>query len=368
MHSVFDHRTTTLRLPVQPYCVHWSYRTRAVTGMPSTSSLPNPGHRRDPTDLPAAEDMSSAEPNAASEQGINSPQGGLKTQCQETTDGGTKEVAAYLAYEQFQREYAARYARYEQPLTSGGRHNSKVTAIVVIFFLGALVGLGAASWTGLKPPDREANDIADTGNRQLSLAAVAESRQVRTESEGRELRGIRRGELPYDGEPLPKNSEGLQEFASALKPANSSTGITSPKSHPVDAGGNNGNGRSDALEENKPNGITLNLYSVPRTFSQIEGEPSKRQSDGTFQTKVAPKKHPENKIPSVEEITTARASSRHSQSSAKLRAHTVQGRLARCERLTNIFVREQCRWRLCSDSWGKNGCPSYSRPIGNTVN
>gem|GEM_PF-5226918 len=35
--------------------------------------------------------------------------------------------------------------------------------------------------------------------------------------------------------------------------------------------------------------------------------------------------------------------------------------LARCEKADNLFRREQCKWRICEDKWGRDGCPSFER-------
>ncbi len=34
--------------------------------------------------------------------------------------------------------------------------------------------------------------------------------------------------------------------------------------------------------------------------------------------------------------------------------------LRSCSRGANIFEREKCKWKVCGDSWGKNGCPAYN--------
>ncbi len=33
--------------------------------------------------------------------------------------------------------------------------------------------------------------------------------------------------------------------------------------------------------------------------------------------------------------------------------------LRSCSRGANLFEREKCKWKVCGDSWGKNGCPAY---------
>lgn len=34
--------------------------------------------------------------------------------------------------------------------------------------------------------------------------------------------------------------------------------------------------------------------------------------------------------------------------------------LRTCSRGANLFEREKCKWKVCGDSWGKNGCPAYN--------
>ena len=33
--------------------------------------------------------------------------------------------------------------------------------------------------------------------------------------------------------------------------------------------------------------------------------------------------------------------------------------LAQCEKLDGLFFQERCKWRICQDQWGNNGCPSF---------
>lgn len=35
--------------------------------------------------------------------------------------------------------------------------------------------------------------------------------------------------------------------------------------------------------------------------------------------------------------------------------------LAQCEKLDGLFPRERCKWRICKDEWGSNGCPSFAQ-------
>jgi hypothetical protein len=36
--------------------------------------------------------------------------------------------------------------------------------------------------------------------------------------------------------------------------------------------------------------------------------------------------------------------------------------LAQCEKLDGLLYRERCKWKICKDQWGNNGCPSFSQP------
>ncbi len=51
---------------------------------------------------------------------------------------------------------------------------------------------------------------------------------------------------------------------------------------------------------------------------------------------------------------------RNSYRAAKLAQHTVtSAQYARCERISHIIRREQCKWQLCNNKWGKGACPSF---------
>ncbi|HEY0845202.1 MAG TPA: hypothetical protein VGE12_07530 [Noviherbaspirillum sp.] len=61
--------------------------------------------------------------------------------------------------------------------------------------------------------------------------------------------------------------------------------------------------------------------------------------------------------------TVAKSPSRQ-KDAARVRAASsierrVKATLARCERAPNFIRREQCKWKVCGDSWGRNGCPYY---------
>jgi hypothetical protein len=42
-------------------------------------------------------------------------------------------------------------------------------------------------------------------------------------------------------------------------------------------------------------------------------------------------------------------------------AGSLRNAFNECQRNANFIQREQCKWRVCSGKWGKNGCPSYKR-------
>jgi hypothetical protein len=50
--------------------------------------------------------------------------------------------------------------------------------------------------------------------------------------------------------------------------------------------------------------------------------------------------------------------------SAPAPAHTspTAAKVAECKRIGNLFERESCMWKACSNKWGKDGCPEYQKP------
>lgn len=64
---------------------------------------------------------------------------------------------------------------------------------------------------------------------------------------------------------------------------------------------------------------------------------------------------------------TAKASQRRQEAASARKAgeRSVKVSLARCEHASNFIRREQCKWRICGGSWGKNGCPYYPPHVSN---
>lgn len=93
-----------------------------------------------------------------------------------------------------------------------------------------------------------------------------------------------------------------------------------------------------------------------------EIERIKRQAEDELKKKSEPRRQVNRS-----RANPARTESRQSQPlrrAANLRVannSSMRSMLARCERAPNILRREQCKWRLCGGTWGRNGCPSYQR-------
>ncbi len=301
------------------------------------------------------------------------------------------------AYEEFQREYAARYAPYSEPVVSRRRKGFRAIHMALIFTLGAAAGLGGAWWadsSGQHPT--AASPVPGIVSSKPALPPYEEL--IRRDN-GQGARGIRSSELPYDGKPpgeseqtasaplvAPLSSaaissggsgeeEGVASAQPAIPPASvsvpeqarkSSPSPATPKEAAASANRAPGLGEMRSKEsENKaaaPAPATSKRTTVAKNAKDQEIERMRRQADEELKKKNSASRRADDdgrnasRVAQKSQANTQPANS----SSSSSNSHKVM--LAQCEAAPNIFRREQCKWKLCNGMWGKNGCPSYAKP------
>jgi hypothetical protein len=261
-------------------------------------------------------------------------------------------------------EQQRQYAFYNQFNSPPKRTRPRIAYVLGVFAIGAVVGLTSAWW--LRQPSRPAlgKEISHA-TRGLHVSGV--------QGPDSRVKGIDPRELPYDG--LPPRSTGQM---AQTQPAR-----INPEELPYAGLSSSGSGpRQDATQtkatatrdENMtrvtpPTGATKTVIgkaakkhrSAHRSAAQDrEIERIKQQAAEELK-----KKTENRRLVAEREKSSSHRSVRHrgtppiADKSSRTRAM-----LASCESRRNFFLREKCKWRLCSDSWGKNGCPSYQMQAG----
>ena len=308
-------------------------------------------------------------------------------------------------YEEFQREYAARYAAYSEPMASRRRRGFRAIHMALIFTLGAAAGLGGAWWAdsadqrpaasapvpGIVSAKPDLPSYEELIRRQNARAPqeAPEASGAAAASGPQGVRGIRSSELPYDGRPPEAMEESLASAAPALPPAPlSSAAISSGGSDteesaaPAPAPGKGASASSPAPEASRKPAMSPDTASasrareaddkasaaaasskrttVAKNAKGQEIERIRRQADEELKKKNSAARRGDD------ERNASRAAQKKEgaspPASTLASATNYKALLAQCEAASNIFRREQCKWKLCNGMWGKNGCPSYAKP------
>lgn len=285
------------------------------------------------------------------------------------------------------------FAAFEQaPSPPRKRSFSRIVIMIAVFAIGITVGLFAARTVNRNGPVTYATSVRKP-------APVAATVTVKPTQEGRRapVRGISPSELPYDGAPPPAEltqqprqqtqetqiavpaydetaGAGLSSIESPTELEQGAEPITTPPKEssladetPVTkkeakAAGNLPSAAPAAKNEDdqvkaKPIGgeakAVKKRRSITKTAKDREIDRIREQADKELKRKL--------------ELGQAGSRARKQQKLAgamrESREVRVRRILSKCERISNIFRREQCKWRLCSGMWGKNGCPSYPKPV-----
>jgi hypothetical protein len=245
---------------------------------------------------------------------------------------------------------------------------SRIAIMLGIFVFGAAVGLAAAWWINRAGPVPHVSALQHSG------AARSEGTVQQPAPDGHRVavRGISPGELPYDGAP-PRPIEPVEQApkASASEPPLPALSLT--------------NEMRDAAEDAQP---------VEPIKSPPEAKASEQANSTPIETKVTKKRRTAPRITKDREIERIKQQAndelkkkfeiglpvgerraRKQQASSpgnrpqvaitprESKENHVRKILAQCERSSNLFRREQCKWQLCSGMWGQDGCPSYSKHV-----
>jgi hypothetical protein len=228
-----------------------------------------------------------------------------------------------------------------------------------IFAVGAGVGLGGAWWL-----NRAAPILMIRGIENVASPPVGAERRMRVGIP----RGISPGELPYDGAaPPPAASASRVPAITPTRPAQEAPapaddgaatpldGSTEAEPPPAESVAKaTGRSREDANAA----AVAHKRRTPARNAKDREIDRIKRQVDEELKKKTefgSGAVHPRSKAGPVSYRGASKVASLHP-------AGDRRSLLASCERAPNFFRREQCKWRVCGNSWGRNGCPSYPQP------
>jgi hypothetical protein len=253
--------------------------------------------------------------------------------------------------------------------------------MAAIFAVGAGVGLAGAWWFNPGFLDQRPAALNPAAAR---VAAPAVKRPGPNEQTS-VARGVGASELPYDG--APPTAAGSTRTDPAVESLNSSGAGANPESRrdsgaPAQPALPSPQARvGPQLKEEAPAEAASVSKAPERPAEKAMAQPGPREPKVA---KLAPKRRAAPKVAKNREIDRIRqqaeeelkkkpanlsrqpgtaksgSAARRSPVAASEKAQTVRSMLVRCDRIANIFRREQCKWRLCGGMWGKNGCPSYA--------
>lgn len=295
--------------------------------------------------------------------------------------------------------------------------------MMTIFLVGAVAGLGASWWLRIAPvPGWSKSGTPVTVRAPIQTQAPAARPDT---GQSAAVRGITPSELPYDGKPPPVDEDMPDNLViadpvpvaplsephaaslagpAAVSPSGSRTSggsaaeeSTASETQAVDTRSAalqeaaieppvadekpvNARSRSEALSstakkqpaapnapakakvaESEKSGTTTaqRKPAPPAKTKDREIERIKREADKELQRKLEIGRASGQGRPERELTASLRA--RQTSAAAVTKTAHVKKVLAKCESMSNVFRREQCKWRVCGNMWGKHGCPSYAR-------
>ena len=247
---------------------------------------------------------------------------------------------------------------------------SRIAFMIGIFAIGASLGLAGVRWM---VPSSDGEAIASFERSVLSSTWPLQKRSKFQAFNA--AKGIDQGELPYDGAPVeqavgapPINSDELPYggLYAGSRAVDQDTSPAAVSSRNEDAGAKPVEKKAvmrASVGEEKAAKAQQKRRGVQRVAKDKEIERIRQQAAEEL------KKQTENRRTLAAYASSLRSTprppSRHSASqevpsTAPSTSSKTLAMLARCEHAANFILREQCKWRLCSGRWGKNGCPSYS--------
>ncbi|WP_148415390.1 hypothetical protein [Noviherbaspirillum massiliense] len=271
------------------------------------------------------------------------------------------------------------------------RRGIRLAMMLCIFLVGVAAGLSALWWIDRGNLQRLFVNVPPVRifGEARTAAAAHESRQADAQAPAR-VPAISRDELPYDGNPpeyqqaplAPSTSVAVrtvpQEPVVAAEPARSSGSSADEESSSEQASiGTQDSGKEvQQAAENAPDRHAADSSAPSRTVARKAAKPSHKhraQTKAAKDTEISRirqqaadelKKKSDGPNPAGAPASqTSRSQAGSIGKEANARTVSPQGSasvvLARCERASNIILREKCKWEICSGKWGKNGCPSY---------
>lgn len=278
----------------------------------------------------------------------------------------------------------------------------RIMLMAGIFVVGAGAGLIGAWWNN----NPSAISFITRSEKPSAKPVVAVRKQT-DEVRGSPVRGISPSELPYDGaapsgptEQVAPVPEQARADSRPSAPVAAPTMEDPGKSVEEAAGATPGASRKPHPDEDLQESVRETRKSAPREDAMPARSVAKaanRIKDGDdSKLTVAPKRTAPAKNTKDREIerirqqaedelkkksergrqlgrsrasngVTAKASQRRQGAASARNAaqRSVKVSLARCEHASSFIRREQCKWRICGDSWGKNGCPYYPPHVSN---
>lgn len=262
--------------------------------------------------------------------------------------------------------------------------SSRVVFVMACFALAIGAGLFGAWW--LNDPAAARALAAMRKSAQAPDSAAVKPLQT---PQARQTFGISAGELPYDGVPPDPPLATPTPADAAIKPRD--LPHENLKSDDVDSGTENavpiersvapsGPPQEEAAAttgDGGPNNSAQPLQVKPRDKPVKPVSPVQRQGAnpkfarnkeiGRLQQQAEDelKKKTERRRSLVQSVTKAHqtARRREAEAAASRRKPIVKPvPVARCGTIASLLAREVCKWRICKNQWGKNGCPSYAKP------
>ena len=200
--------------------------------------------------------------------------------------------------------------------------------------------------------------------------------------------GISAGELPYDGVPPDPPQATPTPADAAIKPRdlpheNLKSDVDSgrenavpiersaapsgpPQEEAAATTGDGGSNNSAQPPQVKPRDKPVKAASpVQRQGANPKFARNKEIGRLQQQAEDELKKKTERRGSLAQSVAKARQTVRRREAEAAAsRNKPIAKRLpvARCGTIASLLAREVCKWRICKNQWGKNGCPSYAKP------
>ena len=272
--------------------------------------------------------------------------------------GDHRSGVANSSEEELQRQYAF-YERFNVPPS---RSRPSIVYVVVVFAIGAAVGMTGAWWGSQSSGDALENELPHA------------LRNSRAPVHSSVVKGIDPRELPYDGlSPIPDEqvarvpSSGIDPEERPYAELSSSSRVAQQNKPSSDmqqalksrAAPDERTTRNTPAADGKKT-VAAKVSQKHRSTSRRIAKD--REIERIRQQAAEELKKKTDKGRSVKQQADSsahRSARRHDVPTVIDKSTRTRAMLASCEHAENFFLREKCKWRLCGGSWGEHGCPSY---------